>query len=173
MATLLAAVGIGAGTAAAISTYASLTAVALSAVSSVATAVSTVKAGQAAEEQAKAQSKHFAQQANLARAQAATEAAQRERAARRRIAGVSSGFASSGIAQAGSPLDVLSDVAFEEELGVALTLNAGEHRAQALEFESAFSRFSGRTARKQAYAQAVIGGTASSIGMGTSILGGG
>lgn len=132
--------------------------------------LASIKEGQAARKLGKEEGKYLYGLANLARAQAAIETAQRERMARRREGTAAAAFSSSGIEISGSVLDVLADIGFEEELGVALTKSAGEQKVSALENEASFAIFRGRLGQKsQQRASAVSFANLAFLGIGTGI----
>lgn len=123
---------------------------------------STIQQGEDANRLARAQARSLEQQAELERAQTELELGQQRRAASRALGQRRAAAASSGIGISGSILDLLADVAFEEELGLALTASAGERRAFELASESDIARFTGQAARRAATGTAFSGGLTTS-----------
>lgn len=150
-----------------LSLYGSTIATGLSVAGAVASTTTSLVQASQQRSAASAQARALRRQAGIERVQAEVEAGQRRRAAIRAIGGRRAGFATSGVGISGSALDVLADVAFEEELGVALTRSFGQERASVLETESRLRRRAGR----QEATSSTLGGISTGLsGLGQTLL---
>ena len=149
------------------------------------TALSTVMSMQGAKADAKAaaQAADYNAQINernaaVTRQQTAHDIETQRRQDRRTRGKAVAAYGKSGITLEGSPLDVLEDMATEQELGIQTAKYNGELRAMGYEDTAALDRMSGGQALARGDRQAssiLVGGLARGAGQayGTGLLGGG
>lgn len=96
--------------------------------------------------------------------QAEAEIGDKRRENRRQLAAVRAAYGSSGLTMEGSPLDVLEDSAFEQELDVERTRYGAELKSQGLSEDAVLSRMKAQSYRKSApisAAASILGGVSS------------
>jgi mannitol-specific phosphotransferase system IIBC component len=143
----LVAMGMSAGTAATVSTVATIAATAYSVSAS-------IQSGKANEAAAEANAQQAEMNATASRAQAAASAESHGREARKRIGLMEASYAASGVTSEGSPLEILQQSERDAELDRLTILYGGETRALGYQGTASLDRSRGEAAATAGYVRA-------------------